>query len=88
MKNGIKTGSVRFAKNVSAKKMPNDMLRQIFSFLYSKKTLNHDLPTYDLPKRCFNDANVVLTTFTAMTNNGTVKDELRFASGSEHRATL
>ena len=71
---------MRFAKNVSAKKMPNNVCWQIFNFLYSKKTSNHDLPTYDLPKRHFNNANIVFTTLPAMTNNRTVKDERRFAS--------
>ena len=61
-------------------------IRQIFNFLYSKKTLNHDLPTYDLPKRCFNDASVVFT----MCNNQQLNNRRRakVCEQSEHRATL
>ena len=33
----------------------------VFNILYYQQ-LNHDLPYYDLPKCCFNKANVVLTT--------------------------
>ena len=67
---------MRFAKNVSAEKfaewtqfaddnLPTHNLPkiwQIFNFYTVKKALNHDLPTYDLPKRHFNDANIVFTT--------------------------
>ena len=61
----------------------------VFSIFYTvKKMLNHDLPNYNLPKCHFNDANVVLTMFPAMTNNRTVKDERRFATeGSTEQPT-
>ena len=42
--------------------------------------LNHDLPTYNLPKRCFNNANIVLMMFPEMTDSTEETDERRFAS--------
>ena len=37
-------------KTFLPKKMLNDVLRQIFFFLYSKKTSNDNLPNDNLPK--------------------------------------
>ena len=68
-------GDVQFAKNISAEKnaelfnLPTTICRltwfakkTLFStFLYYQQ-LNHNLPNYNLPKRHFNNANVVLTT--------------------------
>ena len=75
---------MRFAKLI---KYVNDNLQKETTFFnifiisaVKLKMLNHDLPTYNLPKRCFNNANVVLLMFPAMTDSTEETDERRFAS--------
>ena len=69
-------------KTFLLKKMPNDILRQIFSFLYSKKNVKSRYAEHR--------ENDVLMLFSrrVMANSTEETDERRFASGSQHRATL
>ena len=55
------------------------------TFLYSKKTSNHEIPNYKTLKWHLNDVSGILTT--CNDHSRTVKVKLMFANGSEHRAT-